>query len=47
MNPEHIIQAIEHQRNTFMNQNIELAAQNLALQKKVAELEQALADKDK
>ena len=45
MDPEHIIKAIEHQRNMFMTQNIELAAQNLALQKKIAELEKALADK--
>jgi len=47
MNPEHIIRALEHQRNVALTQNVELMARNFELEQKVAELSQKPLPDDK
>jgi hypothetical protein len=42
MNVQHIIQALEAQRNTFLNQNVELTVKVLELSEKIVELEAKL-----
>ena len=44
MDPQALIVALEHQRNQVMNQNAELLASNLVLQKKISDLEKKLSD---
>lgn len=44
MDPQALITALEYQRNQAMNQNVELLAQNLILQKKISDLEKKLSD---